>query len=397
MDNFLESITGSLPGILAGVLILILAFVIAILIKKAIVKLLNKGSIKSKLASKNADPGEADKIIGLLGNIVFVVIFLLFLPAALAKLGLGAVATPFAGFTSFILDFLPKLVAAIVILYIGFFVAKVIRDIVSTLLARVGVDRFVSKHVKNEGENSVKISEVLANIVYAFIIVPLIIVALDIVGLTAIAEPARNIINDFLGYVPKIFVAVLLIGVGFFIARLISNLLKSILAGLNVDGLLAKVGVSKSFNLSEIISKVVLVVLMIIFSVEALNVLNLEVLTNIGGSIIAYLPLVLGALLILVGAYLLGNYAEKKIVEKNPKNAFLAMTVKTVILAVAVFMSLSQLGLAKNIVEHAFIIVLGAIAVAFALAFGIGGKDFAKDKLNKLDKKIDSEKKDVNL
>lgn len=396
MEDFLNRITGALPDILVGILILILAFIVATLVKKFVLGLLNKSGLKEKLSSANTDPRETDKMVNLLGNLAFLIVFLLFLPAIFSKLGLEALAAPFAGFTTFALEFIPKLIAAIVILYIGFFVAKIIKDVVETVLSKIGVNEFVSQGLKMNEEPKVKMSEVLSNVVYAFIALPLIIVALDLLGLTAISEPAKQIISDFLSYVPKLFVAALLIGVGFFIAQFLSNLLQNLLVSVNTDGLLAKVGIKESFKLSELISKIVMVVMMIIFTVEAFNVLDLQVLKDIGAAIIKYLPMVLSGILILIGAYLLGNFVEQKIVERDPKQNVLALIIKIVILVLAVFMTLTQLGFARSIVEYAFILLLGAVAVAFALSFGLGGKDFAKNKLNELDRKLaDAERNEV--
>lgn len=393
MRDFLDNIEASLPSMLIGILLLIVAFIVATLVKKLVAKMLNKGSIHEKLTANSSDPKEAGKMITLISNLAFLVVFLLFLPSIFAKLNLEGLSAPFANFTNVIVAFLPSLLAAIVILYIGFFVAKIIRDVVSTVLVRLGVDGFVNRFVNSGSETvKVRVSDVLANIVYAFIVVPLVIIALDLVGLHVISEPAKNIIDTFLSYVPKIFTALILIAVGVFIAKLLANLLQNLLVGFNVDGLLARVGINKQFRLSELISKLIMIVLVVVFAVEALNVLDLAVLTGIGAAIISYLPLVLSAAIIMVGAYLLANYVETKIIERNPQHRFAALLVKVLILGVAVFMTLSQLGFAEKIVEVAFVILLGAVGVAFALSFGLGGREFAKDKLAKLDRKLEEEK-----
>lgn len=384
--NFIDSVTGALPSILVGIIILIIAYIIASLVKKFVVNLLKKGNLKDKLVSANADANEANKMVNLLGNIAFLLIFVLFLPAIFSKLGLEAIASPFATATGFILEFLPKLIAAIVILYIGFFVAQIVREVVAALLVKVGVDSFIQKSL-NADKQGVKLSDVIANIVYAFIIVPLIIVALDLVGLQVISEPARQIINDFLSYVPKIFVAGLLIAFGLYIARLVSNLVNNALVSLNVDGNYEKLGPKSTVKLSDILAKIVYAILVVIFFVEALNVLNLQILQNIGSTIISYLPALISAAIIMFGAYLLGNFVEHKVVERNSDNKMLGLVSKVVIIAFGLFMTLSQLGFAKNIVEYAFIIVVGALAVAFALSFGLGGREFAKKKLEELDAK----------
>ena len=71
--------------------------------------------------------------------------------------------------------------------------------------------------------------------------------------------------------------------------------------------------------------------------------------------------------------------------EKCPDAKLTATIAKTAIVVVAVFMVLIQLGIATTIVSAAFIIVLGALAVAFAIAFGIGGRDFAANTLKKFE------------
>ena len=80
---------------------------------------------------------------------------------------------------------------------------------------------------------------------------------------------------------------------------------------------------------------------------------------------------------------------EGLILKSNPKMVTVAKIVKIAIYTLAGFMILSQLELAQNIVTIAFVVTLGAIAVAFALAFGLGGKDFAKKTLDKVDDKIE--------
>ena len=91
-----------------------------------------------------------------------------------------------------------------------------------------------------------------------------------------------------------------------------------------------------------------------------------------------------------------GDILENVIVKANAKYACLAKIVKIGVFTVAGFMILSQMEIASTIVNTAFVVVLSAVAVSFALAFGLGGKDFAKKTLDKMDEKIEKtlEKKD---
>ena len=98
--------------------------------------------------------------------------------------------------------------------------------------------------------------------------------------------------------------------------------------------------------------------------------------------------MVIKAILIGIAAFLGASFLEKTIGGTGAKGA--ASIAKAVIYTVAAFMILSQLGFASVIVNYAFIISLSALAVAFAVAFGIGGRDFAKKTLDSV--RLGSEK-----
>ena len=127
---------------------------------------------------------------------------------------------------------------------------------------------------------------------------------------------------------------------------------------------------------------------------EAVNVLNLEVLQFVGEAIIAYLPLAISAVIILGLALFAASWAENLILKRFSDSKLLAWAARAAILVLAVFMILNQLGIATSIVNSAFIIILGAIAVAFAIAFGIGGRGFAENLLRELENKRNKEEQE---
>lgn len=178
--------------------------------------------------------------------------------------------------------------------------------------------------------------------------------------------------------------------IGTIVARIAGKLLAQILSGLGTDSILKKMVPSdnsklKDFSLSKAIGEFVKYVIILLFVVEATNVINLEVLRNVGGAIIAYLPMVISSVIILGIALLISSWVGGFIEKKCPDAKLTATIAKTAIVVVAVFMVLIQLGIATTIVSAAFIIVLGALAVAFAIAFGIGGRDFAANTLKKFE------------
>ena len=140
-----------------------------------------------------------------------------------------------------------------------------------------------------------------------------------------------------------------------------------------------------------ILAKIIVVLL---FTVEALQIVQLDFLVTLATGVIAYLPMLLTAIIILgIGLYV-GQFMERilqTIVQHN-YSRMLAKIAKYTIFTITVFMALDQLGVAHSIVNAAFILVLGGLALAFGLAFGLGGTEFARKYLGKLDNKLESGK-----
>ncbi len=137
-----------------------------------------------------------------------------------------------------------------------------------------------------------------------------------------------------------------------------------------------------SFILSKVIGKTVHIIMAVFFIVESFSVLHLSVFTNIGNAVIGYMPYVLASALILLTCYVCDGLAGKALRKGN--HIVLAMVSRIAIYTVGVFMVLSELGIAKEIVNTAFILIIAALAAAFAISFGIGGRDFAGKALKKL-------------
>ena len=226
------------------------------------------------------------------------------------------------------------------------------------------------------------------------ILIPVIIAALQILGINSVAEPATIIISQIFSYVPSIFVAAILIVVGYQLAKLLAPVVESLLLSVGLEKATEKLfstadSRTSKYSVSELFGQIVRWLIMIIFFIEAVNLLNLAILSNIGNSILQYLPLVVSAIIIMGGGIILASWVERLITKHSPKQKTVALIIKILIIVLAVFMTLSQLGFAQDIVNLAFVILMAGAAVAFAIAFGLGGRNFAANRLAKLEKKLD--------
>lgn len=408
MDQFTDSLQGLwqsflslLPGLIGALLLLVLAWIIATLVKKAIVKGLNAIDFENKLVKWGVanTVQDGDRIIESIGKVFYYLIWLFFIPGILSQIGLANIAAPITNMFDSFLAFLPKLFGAAVILAIGYFVAKFVKELVQNLLETINIDRFIGKYTQTTNkepgqmvEQKNTLARVLANVVFVIVLIPVLTVALETLEIRSISEPIVNVLNQVLAAIPDVLVAVILVIAGTLIAKFVADLIEGLLENTGINRLSRYLNPSgrSSLSLSRIIAKIVQAVIVVFFAVEALNALNLEVLNTIGVAIISYLPSVLIGLIIL-GLGIFGGNALSSFIKDSTGSALTGQVVKYLLYVLAIFMTLDQLNFASTIVNTAFLFIIGGLSVAFALAFGLGGSDFAKRQLQKLDSKINEE------
>lgn len=393
MMNVLNSFFQGIPNVIVALLLLVIAFLVAWIAKKIVIKFMNLVKIE-KLFKKVKLEEENTKAKEFIAKLVYLIVFVLFLPGILGKLGLTGISEPIMSMMNIFLTFLPNIIACILILIIGLFIAKIVKELLIPVLNKLNLDNYLSRlGFEMKGEKS--IAEVLSTIIYVLILIPVVISALNTLNISAISEPAINMLHTIFNFIPNLAIGIVILFVGRFIANLVFAFLENVLESIGVDTFTKKVFETtgtkdnEKFSLAKTIAYIVKYVILIFFLVQALNVLKLDLLTNIGSAIIAYMPYALSTIIILGLAILLGNYIEKIILKKFPSNKASALLAKVVIITIGIFISLYQLGIAMQMVNAAFIIILGALAVAFAISFGFGGREFASHMLQRLEDKID--------
>ncbi len=394
INSFVAAVGNGIWSVIMAALILVAAFVVAAIVRSLVLKLLGKGKIGQfldKLDTAGGD-GKAGGTREFIGKLVHLLVFLLFVPGIFAALGMREVISPITGLLNIVWGYVPNVVAAVIVLVVGCFVAKLVRQLLIPVFSRLNVDKLQEK-ARVEVSSSAKLSSTLAYIVYVLILIPMIIMALDVLNISVISTPAVHMLDMIFGFIPNIFVGLVIIIIGCMIGKFVGQIVTRLIASAGLDAKLSGLldDEKKKFELSRFAGAVVHVVIVIFFVVEGVNVLKLEVLTNIGAVVIGYMPAVLSAVLILAICYVSGSIASKALVSRGHSGYELAA--KCAILTVGVFMVLSQLGIAEEIVNSTFKLILAAVAVAFAIAFGVGGKDFASHTLKKLEDNMDKKEK----
>lgn len=284
---------------------------------------------------------------------------------------------------------LPDVLVALIVLVVALLAAWLTKFLIIKLLKLVGLDRGMKK-AGIEPKKIAKANSFIGNLTFLVVFVLFLPGIFDKLGLGSISAPIVAMMNGFMAYLPKIIGAVIVLLVGLFIAKLVKELLRPLLHKTKLNSWLEKVGLDiKKVNVADVIVNIVYAVIAVFFAVEAVNTLQLEVLTNIGAEIIRYLPLAISAAIIMLLAYMLGMWAEGALVRNFKTSKAAAMIVKIIIIVAGTFLTLFQLGIAPAMINAAFIIMLGAFGVAFAIAFGWGGRDFAARTLKKFEQRLD--------
>ena len=380
LQTFLASGIGS---IIKALLLLILAFVVAAVVRTLLQKLFKiekVGNLLAKADGENEKGGTANFI----SKLAYLLTFLLFVPGIMSALKAESIAQPILNILNTIWGYVPNILAAVIVLIVGFFIARLVRQLLVPVFQKINVDKLQDK-AGIKVNDSGKLSNTLAYIVYVLILIPVIIVALQVLNIKAISDPAVGMLNTIFDKIPAIIVAALIIGIGCLIGKFAGQIVTRLIATTGADAKVREYSKAEKFSLSKVIGVIVSTIIIIFFTVEGVNVLGLKVLSSIGTSVIAYLPKVLAAVIILILAVLATKAVEAAM--KKTGLASYTLIVRIAIFTIAAFMILNQLGIASKIVDSAFIIILAALAVAFAVAFGIGGRDFAANTLKKLEEK----------
>ena len=390
MSELFYFIFNKLSNGIVTILLLILAFVAAWLVKRLLLKFFKVVKAEALLSKLGVKDAVINSFVQFIAKLAYLITFLLFLPGVLDRLGMSSVSHPITGLVNTFIALVPKLVASGIILAVGFFIANIVRDLLTTVLKAVKVDAIQEKAGISASENA-SFSHIIANIIYALILLLVIISAIDQLGIATISDPANMVVTAIFNMLPNVLAAIVIITVGVFIAKLVATLLESLLAGIGADTLLEKI-TGKSCEkvvVSKLLSRIVNGLIVLIFLVQGINVLQLPVFTEIGVAIIGYIPEVISVLLILAFAVFSANTIETLLIKKYPSARASGIAAKAAVYALAFFLCLSQLGIAPVIVETTFILIVAALAVAFVIAFGIGGRSFAANTLDKLEKKLE--------
>lgn len=372
LQGLLNKLMAFLPNILAGLALALVAWVLATIVRTGTRAALGATTLDDKVSEHAGMSSMSEN----LSQVIYWVIWLLFLPAILGTLQLSGLLQPVEEMTEVVLSMIPNIVAAALIGVIGWFVARIVRDLLANLLSATGVDR-LGETLGLSG--TLTLSRLIALVVYVLILVPAIIGALNALKLDSLTQPATAMLDSFLAAIPNVFAAGVILTIAVVIARFAADLARQLLAGAGFDALPERMGIagvfSGDYKPSNLVGQLIVFFTVLFASVEAANRVGFSAFSGIVATFIEFGgQVLLGTLIIAVGFWL-SNIAYGALSRAGSSAA--ANIGRFAILGLVLAMGLRAMGLADDIVNLAFGLTLGSVAIAVALSFGLGGREAA--------------------
>lgn len=222
---------------------------------------------------------------------------------------------------------------------------------------------------------------------------------------SVLLDPIRGMLSLIGVFISKLFIVVIVLFIGWIVAKLIKTIVIKVLNTLKVESLTAKIGLEDfiakggfKHGFSELVGMIAYWLAMLVVVVAAVNAIGLTVAADLLNQIVLYIPNVIAAIFILVlgmfGATFLGNIVITTAANAGVDQArMLGKIVEAIIIIFAIAIALEQLKIGTVIIALTINIIVAAIGLGFALAFGLGCKDIAGKYTEELIDKVKSKNK----
>ncbi len=385
----LSQYLGFLPAWAVGPVIALATIIVGYFISKIAAAIVAGGINRTGIGQKAQTTG--GNIGKSLSKAVFWVLWLVFILMGLSQFPMISQELGFLnGMMDDIFGYLPQLVVGLVVFAIGIMLANVVQNALTSTLEVAQVDRLASRiGVTEDGttQSGNSIAKSLGGLVKAIVIITFAIAAIGIWDIPGFSDAVNNMLTTVLGYIPSIAGAAALLAVSVFIGRFVSKLIKSTLPALGVDNSLSTVaaldGETSGVVPSNIIATVSFVGIVLMGLTAAMNTLGIPELTNVFNTLLEVGGrVVLGAVIIGAGLFI-ANFVSKLVTQTSGDLA--GKIIKYATIVIVTFMGLETMQLGAGIVDTAFRYSVMAAAVAAgvggAIAFGLGGREWASKKL----------------
>lgn len=388
LQEFITSIARYVPNIAGALLLAVIAWIVAEIVKVLTKTAMLKSKLHEKLAAQtNAKDPEATAEYT--AKTMYYTVFLFFLPAILNTLKIYGITAPLQSMFEKVITYIPNVLAAGAILLVGLWVAGIIRRAVAGLVVISRIDSFgekigVSKLFGNGG-----IAAMAGVVSYVLVAIPVVISSLSALKIEALSNSVSGFFNKLLNAAGDIIGAALLIFAAVLAGGFVSALVTQFLAALGFDRLMEGILRKRSENTvapSAVVGKLTFAVIIVLAVLSACEILGFNQLAQLIRTFAAFGGNILLSIAVLLIGVWLANVAADALEGKCEKILVTAVRIAVIIFTAAI--AIGNLNIGDSIVQIAFTLILGAVCVAAAVAFGIGGREAAAKLLNEWSDKL---------
>jgi len=297
----------------------------------------------------------------------------------------GNIIEPFQQFFSTLVDFLPYIIAVLVLLLLAWILAKVLRTGTRKLMRATGIDKRLGKGGDPQDPSQFPVAQGAGTAVFWIVWILFILAILQVLGVEGLFDSIVVVFQKIFAAVPNIIGAVLVLGIFYLVGRLLSKLVTKALTSIHFDELPVKLGLAKKApkgagSASNVVGYIVMVFIMLFAVIMAADLLGFAAVNEMIAVLTKFLGLVLlGAVIIGIGI-LVANFLAN-ILRAGARSEALVSFVRMSIIVLSVLLGIRAMGFANDLILLGFGLALGAAAIAAAIAFGLGGRKVAGELL----------------
>jgi len=385
---FTNAIGQRLSGVIGALIILLIGYFIAKGLRSLISKQLGRLRINERLGMQEQSRYGLN-LAGVIASIVYYIVLIYAIVVALDVLGVGSVLTPLENMLNSFVTFLPSLLGAGIIGFAGYVLANLAASAVAGSL------QYLDKVVDQvDLQGSVNVVNLVRQLVFLAVFVPILIIALNALRIEVISVPATQMLTDLMSFVPRILSFTMILAVFYIGGKLLTDWVGDLLLSLGLDEFSSRINLASvigSQSLSRLVKNIAFFFLLFTGIIAAVEKLGLPQLTDILRRLFDMTGQIAFGLLILAVGNFIANLVRTNLDTSGPANRSMASVAYYAILILFLAMAFKAMGIADSIVDLAFGALVGAIALAIALSFGLGGREAAGKQMDHWLKKMRGE------
>ena len=297
----------------------------------------------------------------------------------------SSVLQSFQHFFGTLIGFLPIIVGVLVLLFIAWIVAKVLRAGTRRLLRASGIDKRLGKGRDPGDESQYPVAHGTGTAVSWTVWILFILAILEVLGVEGLFDSIVVVFQKIFAAIPNIIGALIVLAIFYLVGRLVVTLATKFLTSIHFDELPIKLGLAKTpaegpSSPSNVVGYIIMLFIMLFALMMAADLLGFAIVNELIAVLTHFLGLVLlGVVIIGVGTFIANFVANilRAGGRSEPMVAFLRIS----IIVLSVILGIRAMGFADDLILLGFGLVLGAAAIAAAIAFGLGGRKVAGELL----------------